>query len=523
MKTKLCVKVIFSLLLCVLLLTASGASLSKMDKNLNEDEAVSPFSESVDIHGKFKLNTLDEYDLSFMCPSDWQMENWPITENSEELLTLLISGRANEFISIRIYPKPENVEEYIKTRWSTSIPQNLTDLSAARSIISGYEGYSWINNSTDFANEVSIIFYNETYLYRVTYQAFFNSDLSAVNDFIQSLSLGTNGPTVLNFDVFNIDYRYLPEADASIQTVYSICCVNDYNYNYLPCCDTKGNCTWYCEFKATEGQVDKPADFPDYGHAYMWIWDAYSRSSKKYPVGATIPEIGCIVVFDTSYPGSGSRGHVAYVTAVNSNGSITIAEQGCDQFCGQTTPIGTSTLRSYLAGYIYRDGSRPEPSAKACSGTIGVETIIDDFNFSNSYYFQTYGPGFAYTDPLGAGRAYEWGTYNGGNNYYFHWTYTRSSSQSYGKWKFSISTAGNYDIYAYIPSVNGTADAANYYLDGTSIGTINQLNYSNIFVRIGTTTRSLSAGTHTLILYDHLSGTSGKYLAFDAIKVVRRS
>ncbi|MCU0286278.1 MAG: CHAP domain-containing protein [Acidobacteria bacterium] len=502
-KTKTSTKVLFCVLFCaVLVISIAATSKSMVPRTVSGDSGQATPADDTEFLGGYKVFKAAEYPFSFLYQPDWQLQQAPASEIDGSLKTILLSGKSHEAIAVKVFNKPLDIEGFIKNNVAAYSSSKVQDISSVKATVSGCPGYAWVSKDRDNVIGAAVVFTNRDYLFVVHITAAGTSNVFALDDLVQSISAGCEGSTNLAFDLANLDYPC--EASLLVQTC---CSLTDSSTNNYPCCTTPGNCTWYCEYR-----ISGSNSFPWYGDAYMWMYNAKYNGTKTYPTGGTIPEVGAIMVFDNGWY---TYGHVAYVTGINANGSINVAEQGCDSYCTRNGSYTTTTLRSYLAGYIYADGSAPQPSYKTVSGTVGVETIIDDYGFSSTYYFQAFGPGRYY-----GASAYGWGTYNGGYNSWFHWTYTTSSSVCYGKWRFYNGTAGNYQIYAYIPNIHGTAPNARYYLDGTDIGGINQNSYYNAWVSIAT--RNLAAGYHEVILYDHVAGGAGYELAFDALKVVRR-
>ncbi|HLP44379.1 MAG TPA: CHAP domain-containing protein [Candidatus Kapabacteria bacterium] len=464
---------------------------------------VSPKEGQTELVFGYRAYKADEFPLSFLYMPTWHLQQENASDVDGSLRTILLTGNFLETVAIKIFDKPADVEGFIRDNVGAYAASEVQDLSAVKASIAGCAGYAWVSKDRGNVIGATGVFTNANYLFVMNIGAANKSDVFALVDFIQTIAAGCEGTTNLTFDLASLEYPF--EASINAQS----CCAgyNDICTNGYPCCTPPGNCTWYCEYKISGNN-----NFPTYGNAYMWMYNARYNGTKTYPTGGTIPEVGAIMVLDNSWYG---LGHVAYITGINSNGSLNVMEQGCAGICTRSNSYSTSTLCAYLAGYIYVDGSAPEPSPKICSGTVDVETVIDDYNFSNVYNFQAYGPGRYY-----GSYAYGWGTSNSGYKNWFHWTKTTSSALCKGKWSFYIGTPGNYQILAYIPSTHGTAPNARYYLDGADIGGINQNIYYSVWVPIAT--RSLSAGTHNLMLYDNIAGGAGYDLAFDAIKVVRK-
>ena len=90
-----------------------------------------------------------------------------------------------------------------------------------------------------------------------------------------------------------------------------------YNY-YNGASDYQIACTWYAWKQANERLG---ISLPNWGNAGSW----YSAAGSSYKTDGT-PEVNSIACW--SYANSPSYGHVAYVTGVNSDGSINIVEGG---------------------------------------------------------------------------------------------------------------------------------------------------------------------------------------------------
>ncbi len=153
-----------------------------------------------------------------------------------------------------------------------------------------------------------------------------------------------------------------------------------------------------------------------------------------------------------------------------------------------------------------------------CRGARGslpppVDTLVDDLqirypNEPYGFYMHTASPSTMrfYRDNLSG--------YNG----HFWWTYTTVSADTcYVTWTPHLTTSGTYEVYAYIPSTNATANARYriYYAGGNQTVTINQNNYSNQWVLLGTFPFNTSGG---YVYLGDASGTAMQRIAFDAIR-----
>jgi len=71
------------------------------------------------------------------------------------------------------------------------------------------------------------------------------------------------------------------------------------------------------------------------------------------------------------------------------------------------------------------------------------------------------------------------------------WTYNNDyarANYNWGRWYPSLS-AGRYEVFVYIPSKNATATTARYWVshrDGFTLKIVNQMNYSDQWVSLGT-------------------------------------
>ncbi|MGE5342210.1 MAG: CHAP domain-containing protein [Candidatus Omnitrophota bacterium] len=500
MKIKMFVKVLLcSVIFAMLFFTANISSTSKISSSPS---------------GDYQTFNLEEFNFSFMHPSDWIVNEITQTGSDKPLRNIMVEGTSHEILSIKIYNKPENVEDFIKFNVGSYAASQVTDLVSVKSTISGCEGYSWIAKADGIPIGGTTVFGNDQYLFVLNFTGTNDSDILKISDLIQTVSLGIYGPTQLTFDPASIDYPFAP---------VSGCCpdYNDKNNLYsCSCARGAGNPAWCCEYRYKSGETN----FPSYGLPFQWIYKSFKNNEITYPVGGTIPIEKAIVVFK-KYKIC-ADGHVAYITKVNNDGSIIVEEQ----LCGAGCKINSKTylaadLRDNLAGYIYADKEPIIQPKIIPANFIGSETVVDDYNFSNKYNFQAHGPGYNYDTKVP--DAYGWGISKEGYNNYFHYLVRNNKSykseplddsyspQNNGEWRFQINNEGEYEIFAYIPKEHAT-DQASYYLDNSEcIGTINQKN-QNAWVRIGSI--GLLKGLHSLnLLPSNVSGA--KELAFDAIKI----
>jgi surface antigen len=422
-------------------------------------------------------------------------------------------------------PRPENLEAWIFE--NLPVRPHEVDLELSRYVIGGYAAYAFEVSEGSTGKATMIVFQSNDFVYQIAIPATKSSSDQALN-IARSILIETDSKPANLKSVLPIRPRSTFPPTAPVGTLKAASCTGcpgetDSFTNSYPCCDTFGNCTWKCE------QMRSGADnffFTGSGRdAYKWMDLEYSTAGQSYAQGGNIPAAGAVIVMIQGYCASCQLGHVATVQSVGSDGSVTVVEQNCGATCGRTNTFSTTTLRTYLAGYIYNSSSTPNPAAKAVSSTIGAETIIDDYNFSDVYNFLAKGPG---TQESFNGGYRAWFTSStGAYNSWMHATKTSVSHVNMGRWQSSIGTAGVYEVQAYIPNSNfAVATAARYRVDGVQSSPVDQSTVSG-WVKIVNPNRadgnwSLGSGSRAVELYDNESGTAGKWLGLDALKFIRR-
>jgi surface antigen/uncharacterized protein YraI len=102
-----------------------------------------------------------------------------------------------------------------------------------------------------------------------------------------------------------------------------------------------GECTWWASLK-------RPDLYPTvHGNAGDWLAEAQSGG---IPTGST-PAVGAIAVFLPYVAGAGQYGHVAYVEAVNGDGTITISEYNWAGY--HVGPTFRRVAAARVSGFIY--------------------------------------------------------------------------------------------------------------------------------------------------------------------------
>lgn len=118
-----------------------------------------------------------------------------------------------------------------------------------------------------------------------------------------------------------------------------------------------------------------------------------------------------------------------------------------------------------------------------------------------------------------------WAEANIGYNGHMYWTYVNGSIvDSWGEWYANLD-GGNYEVYAFIPSNYATTASALYQIyhsGGTTTRTVNQNNYFDVWVSLGT--YGFSSGTTRRVRLTDATGETNYNLrvGFDAVKLVPR-
>lgn len=131
-------------------------------------------------------------------------------------------------------------------------------------------------------------------------------------------------------------------------------------------------------------------------------------------------------------------------------------------------------------------------------------------------------PGF-----IKGGTASSWRTSTAGYNSGMLWTYNNDYARgnyNWARWYPSL-TAGRYEVFVFIPSKNATSRAARYWVshrDGFTLRVINQLNYSDQWVSLGTYWFQGNASDYASL--SDITGESylSRIVGFDAVKWEKR-
>ncbi|MEO0126523.1 MAG: T9SS type A sorting domain-containing protein [candidate division WOR-3 bacterium] len=240
-----------------------------------------------------------------------------------------------------------------------------------------------------------------------------------------------------------------------------------------------------------------------------WVDDSPTWEETQAEVSAGWPYCMCV--------GLTSAGHLVLAVGQVLNWHTLIFN---DPYGNKNTP-GYPSYDGKYARYDwpgYNNGYQNLNSVYWCRGARGswpapVDTIVDDLqirypNEPYGFYMFTGSPSTMrfYRDNLSG--------YNG----HFWWTYTTISADTcYVTWTPHLPSAGTYEVLAYIPSTNATANARYriYYAGGNTTVTINQNNYANQWVSLGTYPFNTTGG---YVYLGDASGTAMQRIAFDAMR-----
>lgn len=149
---------------------------------------------------------------------------------------------------------------------------------------------------------------------------------------------------------------------------------------------------------------------------------------------------------------------------------------------------------STYSGVIYLSGNAAVQMEYYENGGLSVAQLswaLDNGNPpppppSGAIIIDNSSPGF-----VTGGTASSWRSSTAGYNSGMIWTYNNDYARgnyNWGRWYPSLS-AGRYEVFVYIPSKNATATTARYWVshrDGFTLRIVNQMNYSDQWVSLGT-------------------------------------
>ncbi|MGB9720697.1 MAG: T9SS type A sorting domain-containing protein [bacterium] len=240
-----------------------------------------------------------------------------------------------------------------------------------------------------------------------------------------------------------------------------------------------------------------------------WVDDSPTWEETQAEVSAGWPYCMCV--------GLTTAGHLVLAVGQVLNWHTLIFN---DPYGNKNTP-GYPSYDGKYARYDwpgYNNGYQNLNSVYWCRGARGswpapVDTIVDDLQIR--YPGEPYGF-YMFTNSPSTMRFYHDNL--SGYNGHFWWTYTTISADTcYVTWTPHLPFAGTYEVLAYIPSINANANARYkvYYAGGNQTVYINQNNYSNQWVSLGTFPFNATGG---YVYLGDASGSSMQKIAFDAVR-----
>jgi len=317
-------------------------------------------------------------------------------------------------------------------------------------------------------------------------------------------------------------YRKLPYWDCWCSYPYGhtshfgnyIC--SQYNYREvtydLVAQDASGNNAWggygYMWYNGYS-PYSRMYNYLTYHNLNSWVDDTPTWEETQSEVQAGWPYCMCV--------GLTSAGHLILAVGQVLNWHTLIFN---DPYGNKNTP-GYPSYDGKYARYDwpgYNNGYQNLNSVYWCRGARGswpapVDTLVDDLQIR--YPNEPYGF-YIFTGSPSTMRFYHDNL--AGYNGHFWWTYTTISTDTcYVTWTPHLTTSGIYEVLVYVPSINANANARYkvYYAGGSQTVTINQNNYSNQWVSLGTFPFNTTGG---YVYLGDASGTAMQKIAFDAVR-----
>ena len=277
----------------------------------------------------------DAFNIAFEYPAEWEIKStieqtYPYVDASAILKRLTLIGKEGlmdlDIWSLNNYDFASWIEWYEKTR--SPFPETTLDAKIADSkAIAFLEDGKTVDLLTVFWSDNNSV-------YRLWYTVTQNQiGLDVYYHILESISLSGSKATSLEIpDETEQKALKAVEESGLVSPLTSSCCGKYSPGNPFPCCDNKGNCTWWVFYKY--GYV------PFRGDAGTW-WSQV----PNYPDWARggIPK----KYQENIVWWSGSPGHVAYAANYTGGSNITISEMLWCTSCGRTSTIAI-TSRNFI-------------------------------------------------------------------------------------------------------------------------------------------------------------------------------
>lgn len=245
----------------------------------------------------------------------------------------------------------------------------------------------------------------------------------------------------------------------------------------------KQSWTKYCTYEKTKEEIDNGYPHP----ICSWIT---SSGHLTLAIGYIDPQH--TIIFNDPYGDKNTPGYPSY-----DGKNAHYDWPGYNNGYQNLDPTGT---HGGVAWTVTAQSSQPEYN----------DTIIDDVFYGHGFYI--------YNQPPSHMQWFR--DNNGGYNDHFWWTKSMKSSEAcWVSWSPKLTDEDDYDIYAYIPTNYAEAENARYHIFFSGRDTIvklDQANFNDEWAFLGS--YHINPADTIYIKLGDYTGTSGQYMAFDAIK-----
>lgn len=200
--------------------------------------------------------------------------------------------------------------------------------------IAGKEAIAFLEEG-ETVDLLTVFWSDGKHVYRLWYTITqYKTGLDVYYHILDSMSLAGNRP--LSSEIpkeIQLSALKAVEGSGVISPLVSSCCGDNSPGNPFPCCNNRGNCTWwvyykfrYVPFHGDAGEWwNQVPDYPD------WARGGLPRKNQENIVWW-----------------SGSPGHVAYAANYTGGNNITISEMSWCESCGRTRTIEITRPNGYI-------------------------------------------------------------------------------------------------------------------------------------------------------------------------------
>jgi surface antigen len=253
------------------------------------------------------------------------------------------------------------------------------------------------------------------------------------------------------------------------------------------------------------------------GNANQYYDNYVQLGLDRYPNGGTEPpEPGDIICSD-----GGDYGHIAVIRAVGTN-SVTVVQQNWYEdsrdsalVLGMSTGGGYYTVSSFSPSYPVQGWLRIRDLSPY------IHHVEDDWPECTRYGTPGYWHSHTFiptSQPNGSDSSI------GVCRSHMYWTQGNGNARdNYAEWRPNLLQSGLYDVYAFVPSRLATTRNAHYaihHMSGVNTITVNQWNYSGVFVLLGQF--PFDPGTTGYVMLSDSTGATNDTIGFDDIAFVWR-